>query len=96
MRNRVEIMHGGAGEEDRMLDLGPGDFAALAHRGVGPDIAVGQTGAGADVTFVNGADQVGIADTQVLQAAPLRHSQGQKLRFFRLNLFRTPRGLPEV
>src|ERR1700757_1867032 len=43
-----EVADGGAGEENRVLDLGGGYLAALSDRGVGPDVAVGQTGAGAD------------------------------------------------
>ena len=44
----VEVAHGAAREQDRVLDLGARDRAALADRRVRPDVAVGQARVGAD------------------------------------------------
>src|SRR5215211_5210535 len=44
----VEVLHRGAREEDRLLDLGVPDLASLADGGVRPDVGVDQVRAGTD------------------------------------------------
>src|SRR5665213_2124583 len=75
----VEVADGGAGEQDRVLDLGPGDRAVLADRRVGADVAVAQLRAG--------ADHRGTAHGRALQAgAGLDHDAPVHLRVDQLAL----------